>query len=81
MPKFDFNKVAVQLYWNRTSALLFSCKFSAYFQNTFSCALVYLCLNPYSVYNTGEHVILLVNVLLQMVSYCNVFSLIFMYFQ
>ena len=35
MPKCDFNKVALQLYWNRTSAWVFSCKFSAYFWNTF----------------------------------------------
>ena len=28
--------VALQLYWNRTSAWVFSCKFAAYFQNTFS---------------------------------------------
>ena len=35
MPKCDFNKVAKQLYWNRTSAWLFSCKLAAYFQNTF----------------------------------------------
>ena len=31
MPKCDLNKVAKQLYWNRTSAWLFSCKFAAYF--------------------------------------------------
>ena len=36
MPKCHFNKVASQLYWNRTSACLFSCKFAAYFQHTFS---------------------------------------------
>ena len=36
MPKCDFNKVALQLYWNCTLAWVFSCKFSAYFQNTFS---------------------------------------------
>ena len=36
MPKCEFNKVAKQLYWNRTSAWVFSCKFAAYFQNTFS---------------------------------------------
>ena len=36
MPKCDFNKVAKQLYWNCTSAWVFSCKFAAYFQNTFS---------------------------------------------
>ena len=35
MPKCDFNKVALQLYWNYTSAWLFSCKFLVYFQNTF----------------------------------------------
>ena len=32
-PKCDFNKVAD---WNRTTALVFSCKFAAYFQNNFS---------------------------------------------
>ena len=36
MSKCDFNKVAKQLYWNRTSTWLFCCKFAAYFQNTFS---------------------------------------------
>ena len=36
MPKCGFNKVAKQLYWNSTSAWGFSCKFAAYFQNTFS---------------------------------------------
>ena len=36
MPKCDFNKVAKQLYWDRTLAWVFSCKFAAYFQNTFS---------------------------------------------
>ena len=35
MPKCDFNKVR-HLYWNRTSAWVFCCKFAAYFQNTFS---------------------------------------------
>ena len=35
MPKCDFNKVALQLYWNHISAWVFSCKFAAYFQNTF----------------------------------------------
>ena len=34
MPKSDFNKVALQLYRNRTSAWMFSCKFATYFQNT-----------------------------------------------
>ena len=36
MPKYDFNKVVLQLYWNRTSAWVVSCKFAAYFHNTFS---------------------------------------------
>ena len=35
MPKYDFNKVTLQLYWSRTSAWMFSCKFAAYFQITF----------------------------------------------
>ena len=36
IPKSDFNKVGLQLYWNDTSAWVFSSKFAAYFQNTFS---------------------------------------------
>ena len=38
MPKCDFNKTALQLYWfwNWTSAWVFSSKFAAYFQNIFS---------------------------------------------
>ena len=36
MSKCDFNKVAKQLYWNHTSAWVFSCKFAAYLQSTFS---------------------------------------------
>ena len=36
LPKCDFNKVAKQLYWNRTSAWVFSCKLAAYFQKNFS---------------------------------------------
>ena len=36
MPKCDFNKVALQLYWNHTLSWVLSCKFAAYFQNTFS---------------------------------------------
>ena len=31
MPKHCFNNVALQLYWNRTSARAFSCKFAAPF--------------------------------------------------
>ena len=36
MPKYDFDKVALQVYWNHTLAQVFSCKFSAYFKDTFS---------------------------------------------
>ena len=36
LPRCAFNKVALQLYWNHTSALVFSCKFVEYFQNTLS---------------------------------------------
>ena len=36
MPKSNFNEVATQLYWNRSSAWLFSFKFAAYCQNIFS---------------------------------------------
>ena len=32
----DFNKVSKQLYWSRTSGRVFSSKFAAYLQNTFS---------------------------------------------
>ena len=35
MPKCDLSKVAKQLYWNSNSEWMFSCKFTAYFQNTF----------------------------------------------
>ena len=35
-PKCVLNKVAKQLCWNHTSASVFSCKFAACFQNTFS---------------------------------------------
>ena len=36
MSKCDFSKVTLQLYWNHTSTWVFSCKFAAYFQYTFS---------------------------------------------
>ena len=35
IPKCNFNKVALQLYWNRTLAWVFSCKFAGYFRSTF----------------------------------------------
>ena len=34
MQKCDFRKVANQLYWNHTSAWVFSCKFAAYLHNS-----------------------------------------------
>ena len=36
IPKYDFNKVVKQLYWNHSSTWVFSCKLSAYNQNIFS---------------------------------------------
>ena len=36
MPNSNFNNVAVQLYWSCTLAWVVSCKFAAYFQNTFT---------------------------------------------
>ena len=36
MPKWGFNKDALQLYLNLTSVWLLPCKLAAYFQNTFS---------------------------------------------
>ena len=36
MPKRDFNKVALQLYWNHALAWLFSCKFAAYFRTLYA---------------------------------------------
>ena len=35
MPKCDFKKVALQLYWNRTLAWVISYKFAAYFRTPF----------------------------------------------
>ena len=35
MPKCNFNKVVLQLYWNHTLAWVISCKLTEYFQNTF----------------------------------------------
>ena len=36
MSRCDLNKAAKQLYWNRTLAWVFFCKFATYFQNNFS---------------------------------------------
>ena len=35
MPKCDFNKAALKLYQNHTLTWMLSCKFAAYFPNTF----------------------------------------------
>ena len=50
MPKCDFNKLALQLYWNRTLAWVFSCKFAAYFQNTFSQELLWMAASGLLIY-------------------------------
>ena len=34
VPKYDFNKVAIQLFWGHTSAWEFSYEFAVYFQGT-----------------------------------------------
>ena len=36
MLKCDFNRVAKQLYWNHTSAWVFSCKFAVFLRTLFS---------------------------------------------
>ena len=36
IPKFGFNKVAKQLYWNKILVWVFPCEFAACFQNIFS---------------------------------------------
>ena len=35
MPKYDFNKFALQLYWIYSSTRVLSCNFTVYFQNAF----------------------------------------------
>ena len=35
MPKCDFNKVALQFYLKSNFGMVFSCKFAAYFDETF----------------------------------------------
>ena len=54
MPKCDFIKVALQFYWNRTPAWVFSCRFAVFFQDTFSkehlwvaASVFYLKASPY----------------------------------
>ena len=52
-PKCDFNKVALQLYWNRTSAWVFFFKFVPYFQNTFSSEHLWTAATVHDNYLTG----------------------------
>ena len=51
---FLFNKVAglvaKQLYWNRTSAWVFRCKFAAYFEDTFSQEHLWMTASTYRSY-------------------------------
>ena len=51
MPVCDFNKITKQLYWNGTLAWLFSCRFVAYFQNTFSLEHFWTAASDSSKYN------------------------------
>ena len=50
MSKCDFNKVAKQLYWNQTSAWMFSCKFAAYFQDIFSQEHLWMAVSGWSTF-------------------------------
>ena len=50
MLKRDFNKLALQLFWNCTSSWVFSCKLALYFQNTF--LKEHLCRTASEVYAT-----------------------------
>ena len=49
MWKSDFNKVALQIYWNHTSAWVSSCKLAAYFQNNFLKKHLWRDLSEYSI--------------------------------
>ena len=60
IPKCDFNKVAKQLYWNRTSAWVFCSKFAAYFQNTFEWLLLFfLSFSSLTLFKDKQHIFLL----------------------
>ena len=59
VPKWDFNKVAKQLYWNHTLAWVFSCKFTAYFQNSFFLKHLWVTASVYSPINCCEMAIFL----------------------
>ena len=50
MPKGDFNKAALQIYWNCFLAWVFSCMFAAYFHNTFSQEHLWVTASAYSWY-------------------------------
>ena len=54
MPKCDFNKIPKQIYWNHTLAWVFSCKFAAYFEKTFSTE--HLWMAPSVSYWAGQNV-------------------------
>ena len=54
MPKYDFNKIAEQLYINHTSAWVLSCKFAVYFHNTFSFKITPGGMLPNVIYLTSE---------------------------
>ena len=51
MPKCDFKTAALQLYWNRTSAWVFFCKFATYFQNTFSYEHLWMAASVIQIYH------------------------------
>ena len=52
--KLLWNKVAKQLYWNHTAAWVFSCKFAAYFQITFSLEHLWMAASEKNESNKGE---------------------------
>ena len=53
-PKCDFNKAAKQLYWIHILAWVFSCKFTAYFQNTFSYEHLWTAASGYRMFENLE---------------------------
>ena len=57
MLKCDFNKVALKLYWRHTLAWLFSCKFTDYFQNTFSTKHLWMAASVQNDCKNSKHVL------------------------
>ena len=53
MPKCDFNKVDLQLYWNRTLAWVISCKFAAHLEGCFWTKSSYIWMKKY--HNATKH--------------------------